>query len=273
MNFQSTVDQKETVREVYREIAAEYDERIPGYTELDRRFAEAERDFILRRLTRQDHVLELGCGTGRQTLYLAEHAGAVTALDMSAEMIEQARAKAGEAGVSPEFRQGDMTAIPLPGESFDIVVSMLALMHIPLAQRDDVFAEIARVLRPGGRLLLGVKNAVFERLSTADRFASVDVTDVANGELVFTDTHRGEELRAPWHSFSPEQLRHLSSRHGLLPTALHGNIPLSVWLDNSLLRDSDVLGAVRGLERTLADLAPLNELGYHLLFEAVKPLR
>ncbi|GAB3880302.1 hypothetical protein GCM10029964_034430 [Kibdelosporangium lantanae] len=264
--------EKKEIHDVYQEIATEYDERIPGFTALDEQFAENEREFILDHVGPDHAVLDIGCGTGRLTLPLAERAGSVTGLDMSDAMLAQARAKAGERGLSVDFRQGDMTAMPFADASFDVVVSMLALMHIPVAERGRLFAEITRVLRPGGQVLVGVKNGVFERLSRADRFATVDVTDVDRGELVFTDTKSGVERRAGWHSFTPADLRRLAALNGLVPVALRGNIPLSAWLDNSLLADAGVQSAVRSVERAFSDVPPLNEIGYHILFEAVKPL-
>ena len=89
---------------------------------------------------------------------------------------------------------------------------------------------------------------------------------------MFTDTRSGADFRAAWNSFTPTDLRYLSAVNGLVPTALRGNIPVSAWLDTSMLDDAGVRSAVHSLERALSDISPMNELGYHILFEAVKPL-
>ncbi|MFD1051961.1 hypothetical protein ACFQ1S_43565, partial [Kibdelosporangium lantanae] len=64
--------EKKEIHDVYQEIATEYDERIPGFTALDEQFAENEREFILDHVGPDHAVLDIGCGTGRLTLPLAE---------------------------------------------------------------------------------------------------------------------------------------------------------------------------------------------------------
>lgn len=166
-----------------------------------------------------------------------------------------------------------MRELPFPDESFDAVVSILALMHIEIQDREAVFREIHRVLRPGGRVLLGVKNGIIERFTGADRFATVDLTDVGNQELHFTQTPDGTDYKAPWNAFTPEQLRGLSAAAGLIPVGLQGNIPLAMWLADPILDKGNARDFVASVENALADISPLNELGYHLLFHAVKPAR
>jgi malonyl-CoA O-methyltransferase len=94
-------------------------------------------------------VLELGCGTGLNTEWLAASAGEVLALDFSDGMMAQARRRAPQA----TFVQHDIS-LPLPAAdgSFDVVVETLVLEH--LARLDALFAEIRRVLRPGGVFFL-----------------------------------------------------------------------------------------------------------------------
>lgn len=263
--------EQDLIAGIYNRIAGEYDERIPGFTSLDATFSDTEISFVLDRITAQDEVLDIGCGTGRITIPVARRARAVTGFDLTEAMIEQAALKATDAGLDVRFEQGDMAALPFPDNSFDAVVSMLALMHVPPVDHPQVFSEVRRVLRSGGRLIIGVKNSVFERFSSADRFATVDITDVENKELVFTGTREGGELRAPWHSFSPDDLKRLTAVAGLVPVTLRGNIPISAWLDDSVLDAGEVAAAVRTMETLLGDLPPLNHLGYHLLMEAVKP--
>ena len=95
-------------------------------------------------------VLELGCGTGRQSARLVDGGAHVTALDFSRGMIDEARRRLGPRQV--RFIAADL-ARPLPFRAgcFDLVVCCLALEHV----RDlgPVFAETHRVLRPGGALV------------------------------------------------------------------------------------------------------------------------
>jgi ubiquinone/menaquinone biosynthesis C-methylase UbiE len=271
MHTVNTTEQKDLITKIYERIASEYDERIPGSTALDDHFSGTEITFVLERIDSSDDVLDIGCGTGRLTLPVARRAHSVTGMDLTAGMIEEASRKARDEGLDVQFEQGDMAALPFPDNSFDVVVCMLALMHVPPEDHSRVFAEVRRVLRPGGRLLVDVKNAVFERFTAADRFATVDITDVENEELVFTRTRDGDELRAPWHSFTPDDLKRLTAVAGLVPVCLRGNIPISAWISDSILDNSEFITAIRTLEALLGDLPPLNHLGYHLLMEAVNP--
>ena len=121
-------------------------------------------------------------------------------------------------------------------------------------------------------MIVSVKNAIFERLSHIDRFATVDITDVEAKELIFTKTRSGEELTAPWHSFLPQELDSLFSIASLKMVHLKGNIPLVAWLSENLMADPGVNKLVSDIEEVLGDIPPFNHLGYHILAEAVKPL-
>lgn len=261
------------VRKVYEAIAGEYDERIMGTGVVDAIFTDAEADFVLGKIRPDDDVLDMGCGTGRFTVPLAQRSRSVAGLDLSPMMLATARTKLADRGLAADLREGDMTGVPFDDASFDVVISMLTLMHIPRPDRQQVFCEAARVLRPGGRLLLGVKNSVFERMFRGDRFAVADITDVESEELTFTNTRGGEDLVAPWHSFSPHELASLTAIAGLSLVHLRGNAPISAWLADAVLADTGVRSAVRRMEAVLADIPPFSHLGYHLLAEAVKPSR
>jgi SAM-dependent methyltransferase len=258
------------VRKVYETIADEYDERIPGNGVVDEIFTDSEADFLLGKVRSCDDVLDLGCGTGRFTLPLAERARSVSGLDMSPMMLATARKKLADRGLEADLHEGDMADLPFDDASFDVVVSMLALMHIPRQDRQQVFSEAARVLRPGGRLLIGVKNSLFERMFRGDRFAAIDITDVESEELIFTRTRSGKDMVAPWHSFSPDELASLSAVAGLTLVHLRGNSSISAWLADAVLADIGVRSAVQRIETVLADIPPFSHLGYHLLAEAVK---
>ena len=93
-------------------------------------------------------VLEIGCGTGKNTAWLAERAKTVTALDVSTRMLEQARTRL--QGRRVLFIEHDIRAEwPIGGSSIDLVVGNLVLEHVE--HLPPVFAETFRVLRPGGR--------------------------------------------------------------------------------------------------------------------------
>jgi len=100
-----------------------------------------------------DHVLDIGCGTGKPTRDLAAVAstGRVLGVDLSARMLERARAQAEAEGLTNvEFLQADAQVHPFDAETFDIAVSAFGVMFFndPTA----AFANIGRALKPGGRL-------------------------------------------------------------------------------------------------------------------------
>jgi ubiquinone/menaquinone biosynthesis C-methylase UbiE len=103
---------------------------------------------------RGDRVLDVGCGTGyltRRAAHAVGPTGRVVGVDPSAPVIEYARR------VSPpnaDFHVAGGEAIPEPDGSFDVVVSCLAIHHIPPQLRPAAVREVYRVLRPGGRLLI-----------------------------------------------------------------------------------------------------------------------
>jgi len=93
-------------------------------------------------------ALDAACGTGRYTRYLSELGHTVSAVDLSPEMIERARANA----PSAEFKSGSLEALPFPDRTFDLLTCGLALTH--LKEIAKAIAEFARVLKPGGTAVI-----------------------------------------------------------------------------------------------------------------------
>ncbi len=98
-------------------------------------------------------VLDVGAGVGATGLAFAARGAQVVALDLTPAMLEAARAQAAERGLTSfETRFGDAAALPFPADSFDIVSCRVCAHHFGRAR--VAVAEMARVLRPGGQLLL-----------------------------------------------------------------------------------------------------------------------
>jgi SAM-dependent methyltransferase len=111
-------------------------------------------------------ILELGCGTGNDAARLAQNGFSVTAVDLSSEAIDRARARFGS---EAEFLVADVSApLPFPNASFDVVMANVALHMFSDTVTRSVFAEIGRVVRPGGLLLFHV-NAIEDRPLRARR--------------------------------------------------------------------------------------------------------
>ena len=105
-------------------------------------------------------VLELGCGTGNDAARLACAGYSVTAIDLSGEAIGQAQARFGSMA---RFMVADMTSpLPFPDGSFDAVMSNVAVHMFPGGVTRAVFAEVRRLVRPGGLFAFHV-NALEDR--------------------------------------------------------------------------------------------------------------
>jgi SAM-dependent methyltransferase len=130
-------------------------------------FAGVANPWELGRLSPGERVLDLGCGAGTDSLVAVQMVGAegrVTAIDMTPEMLAKARAAAAELGAANvEFLEGEIEALPFPNEAFDVVISNGVIDLVP--DKDAVFAEIFRVLAPGGRIQIAdvtIQNPVSE---------------------------------------------------------------------------------------------------------------
>jgi SAM-dependent methyltransferase len=105
-------------------------------------------------------VLELGCGTGNDAARLSREGYLVTAIDLSAEAVAQAQARHGSA---VSFIEADMTRrLPFPDESFDAVMSNVAMHMFPDDVTRAVFAEAGRLVRAGGLFVFHL-NALEDR--------------------------------------------------------------------------------------------------------------
>ena len=103
-----------------------------------------------------DSVLDVGCGTGEVTLLAKTRAkhGSVYGIDPAPEMIAVARKKAARKNLDIDFRVGVIEALPFPDSSMDVVTSSLMMHHLPENVKVRGLAEIYRVLKPCGRLLI-----------------------------------------------------------------------------------------------------------------------
>lgn len=98
-------------------------------------------------------VLDVGCGDGPLAAVLSRRGGRVTGLDPDPRMLEAARARAEVESVDLHLVPGEAKALPFGDQTFDRVIAVTVLCFIP--QADQAIAEMARVLKPSGRLVIG----------------------------------------------------------------------------------------------------------------------
>jgi SAM-dependent methyltransferase len=130
-------------------------------------FAGVANPFSMGSLQPGDDVLDVGCGAGMDTLVAAQMvgpSGSVTGIDMTPEMVAKARGSVTEMGLdNVTIVEGSAEQLPFEDASFDVAISNGVIDLIP--DKDAVFSEITRVLRPGGRIQLAdvtIQNPVSE---------------------------------------------------------------------------------------------------------------
>ena len=238
------------VKTVYRNVAAaptnEYHfemgrplaERL-GYpaSDLDQVPAEAIESFAgvgyhfdLADLQEGDDVLDLGSGSGTDVFVTALQvgdAGSVTGLDMTDEQLEKARRLRDEGGLeNVSFEQGYIEDLPFADETFDVVVSN-GVINLS-AQKDHVFAEVSRVLRPGGRLAVSdiiTETQMPDSIKTnADLWAACiggaeQITDYT--DMIETPGFEIVEVREnPQYEFISEQAQGACQKYGVKSVSL-----------------------------------------------------
>jgi len=169
-------------------------------------------------------VVEVGCGTGRNTTWLAERAGEIVGLDFSEEMLAQARSRVNDPRV--RFIQHDARMTwPLADSSADVVIAMLILEHVE--NLAPVFAEAARVLNTGAQFFLCELHPMKQLMGGQAQFSNSktgerqlisaflhDVSDYVNAGLSsgFELEHMGEWRDAEEEASSQPRLLSLTFR-------------------------------------------------------------
>jgi len=184
--------------------------------------------------------LEAACGPGIISRRLAPLVGEIVGVDMTPAMIEVARRDTERAGIAnATFALGDATELDFPDSSFDGAISRFSIHHIPAPGR--VFEQLARVVAPGGRVVL------------ADHLADRDPD-------ALTWTQELERLRDPshWLCLTAERLRELGERAGLT-LEQEQVVPLELDFDDWLERGSGGPASGAVIERQLGERPPAAE--------------
>lgn len=132
-------------------------------------------------------ILDIGCGTGRHSVELARRGYQVVGIDLSASMLEKARAKAQASGVSVEFRQADARQLQSRNE-FDLVI-MLCEGAFPLMQTDEmnflILQSGANALKEHGRFIFSTLNGLFPLFHSVKDFINNNSTNESSSSHSF----------------------------------------------------------------------------------------
>ncbi len=143
-------------------------------------------------------ILDLGCGTGRHTLYFSQRGLTVHGLDSAPTGLAQTRQRLQAANFNAHLLQHDIfTGLPFGNTHFDAIISIQVIHHARLAQIRSLATEMVRILKPNGLLFVTVPRLQNQGTS----FQSVEP-----GTLIPLD---GREAGLPHHYFTEEELRHL----------------------------------------------------------------
>jgi ubiquinone/menaquinone biosynthesis C-methylase UbiE len=154
-----------TVAEGYLEWAPAYDEAANPIISLDESVVPA-----LLAETPAGRAVDAACGTGRLSALLAELGHDVIGVDETEQMLARARERLPGA----EFRAGSLTSLPVPDDAADLAVCSLALTH--LEDLGTAVAELARVVRPGGRVVISDVHPVMVSLGSQAAYRMDDDT-------------------------------------------------------------------------------------------------
>jgi ubiquinone/menaquinone biosynthesis C-methylase UbiE len=130
-------------------------------------------------------VLDVGCGTGTQVLLAKELVGAagrVSGIEPSLEMVAYARRKAARRGLAVDIQPGVIERLAYPDQSFDVILCIIVMHHMPDETKLQGIKEMARVLKPGGRLLV-----VDSNLQLLPSFEREGFSQVMDGKIPFVD--------------------------------------------------------------------------------------
>ena len=152
-------------------------------------------------------VLELGCGPGRNAVWMAGLGADVHALDLSAEALAWGAERATAAGVVVRFEQADVLHWDPPAGRYDLVVDSGCFHHLPPHRRVSYLALLARALRPGGRFALACFAADGPPGVTGTTASDVDL--YRNGHLGGGVAYSDDDLRGIFADLEPIEVRRM----------------------------------------------------------------
>jgi 2-polyprenyl-3-methyl-5-hydroxy-6-metoxy-1,4-benzoquinol methylase len=255
----SFLDVADELRSYYESRAGELDELALTYEHPEpykRFFYGARFRAVLDALDAQfgEQILEIGCGSGAYTRKLVERGAEVTATEVAPGPLAQARRNLGPLAAEADLRIEDAQHLSLPDARFDKVLLSEVIEHVP--EPDRTIAEAARVLRPGGLLVV----------STPSRFSPMNLAYGLKRRV------RRYGFNEHLHELTPGSFRRLVEAHLNVEGVEFANFVLPYPSDELYLRlGSPGLRLLRSVEQGLASMPVLKRLGWTMILRARKP--
>ena len=239
-------------------------------------------DFLERHVRRGARVLDLGCGPGRFSSAITRLDGRVTLMDISRGQLKIAREKLGQAGMREQTEglvQADVAHLPVvPDGHFDVVVAYGGALSYVCEQRRSAAAELVRVTRPGGTLLVSVMSRFGAVVNVVRRPALPVLKDperwhlrpvVTDGELPPFPSRLAEMFHPAMHLYTAAELQTLFEGCDILETA---GSNVSTYEGSAafeeLAGDEKAWATAVELERELCQEPGLVDSGSHLIMTA-----
>ena len=239
-------------------------------------------DFIGCYVASGDRVLDAGSGPGRFSIVAAEQGARVTVLDISAAQLQIAEEKIGQAGLTEnveDFVQGDITDLsPFPDGCFDALICYGGALSYVCERRHEAAAELVRVVRPGGVILVSVMSRYGASLNLVRRPSTPILKDaegwnvwgvVEDGDLDGFPSAQVNMRHPPMHLFTSDELRDFLPGCEVLEiagsnvTVFEGSTALE-----EISEDDDAWATAVRLERELNSRPGLVDTGSHIIMAA-----
>ncbi len=257
-----------TIRGAYDAFASDYDD-IVGQAPAAARAKAVAMDAVLDAVPERGRLLDIGCGTGAEAVALARRGHQVVGIDVSEGMLDLARRRRDEKGVDPKrcrletMRAGEVGSMA-DGARFDVAYSFYAVLNLE-PNLDRAFEGIARVLKPGGTLVVGLLNpAVLYELTVYPLLGKLKGYRKLVRDPVRLKLGIGREEEVPCYLFTPDAFAAQAAGFFEM-TACRGVHVLAPPPRGAMLKLHDALRIVNHVEDLVDDRWPLNRLGYFSL--------
>ena len=141
-------------------------------------------------------ALDLGCGTGTNVIYLAQHGWQATGVDFVGKAIATAERKAQAAGVNAQFYQGDVSKLEFLDPPFDLALDIGCFHSLTADRRPAYISGLARLLRPGGLFLC----YAFKPEARMGGIAVDEMLKLFGGEFKSVKIEHGEGMPSAWYT-------------------------------------------------------------------------